>query len=65
VQGRLREETLTVSVETECAHCGWPIRMTLDSALVPQIHEGGEEPLVFQPDVDWETFSEPNIIDAY
>ena len=65
VQGRLREEHLSVEIETECAHCGWPMRMTLDSELVHQLHEGGEQPLVFEPQVEWDTFAESNIIDAY
>lgn len=65
MQGRLREEHLSVTIETECAHCSRPMRMTLDSELVHQVHEGGDEPLVFEPQVDWETFAEPNIIDAY
>ena len=41
------------------------MNLTLNSDLSYQVHEDGAEPLVFQPQVDWETFEEPNIIGAY
>ncbi len=65
VQGQLRNEPLSVAVETECAHCGQPLHLTVDSQMGHQVSETGAEPLVFQPQIDWSTFTEPNIIDAY
>ena len=46
-------------------HCGRPIHMEIDSALGYRVAEEGAEPLVFLPDINWATFTEPNIIDAY
>jgi len=65
VQGRLRSERLSVRIETECAHCARPIHIALDSAMRYSVEEAGAEPLVFEPQVNWETFTEPNIIHAY
>ncbi len=65
VQGRLREEYLSVTIKTECAHCAQPMEITLDSELKYQIIKGGAEPLVFEPHVNWDTFTGSNIIDAF
>jgi len=37
----------------------------VDSAMQYRVVEEGAEPLIFLPQIDWEKFSEPNIIDAY
>jgi hypothetical protein len=65
VQGRLRNERLSVAIETECAHCAQPMHITLDSEMHYRVEEAGAAPLVFEPHIDWETFVEPNIIHAY
>ena len=65
MQGRLRQEHLTVIIETVCAHSGRPISITIDSDMKFSVCEDGAAPLVFMPHVDWKTFAEPNIIDAY
>lgn len=65
VQGRLREEKLEVSVVTECAMTGRELRMVIDSDLGFQILTPGADPYVFQPHLDWEQFSAPNIIHDY
>ena len=67
VQGSLRKEPLSFEIETECVHCGQPLYLTLDSDLRYQVRDAdeGAEPLVFQPLIDWTTFTEPNIIDAF
>jgi hypothetical protein len=65
VQGRLRKEMLSVDISTECAHCGQPLHLAVDSEMRHQVSEVGAAPLVFQPLIDWGTFSEPNIIDAF
>ncbi len=65
MQGRLRGEPVEVTIDTECAHCGQPIQMTLDSDLHYRVLTAGAMPLVFEPDVDWEIFTDPNIIHAY
>jgi hypothetical protein len=65
VQGQLRNERVSVTIETECAHCQQPIHMTVDSVSGCELHTGGAQPLVFEPKIDWDTFIEPNIIHAY
>jgi hypothetical protein len=56
---------LTVTVETECAHSAAPMHIQLDSELKYRVREKDARPLVFEPEVDWDTFEEPNIIHAY
>jgi hypothetical protein len=65
VQGRLREQALSVEIDSSCAHCGTPIRLEVDSELKTRVIEGDPRPLVFEPHVDWSTFAEANIIDGY
>ena len=60
----MRDEYVSVRIETECAHCGDPLHLTVDSDLTFSVEEKGARPLVFEPRVDWETFAEPNIIGA-
>ena len=65
VQGRLRQEHLSVVIETACGHCGRAMRLTVDSEMKTLAHDHGADPLLFEPHVDWANFSEPNIIDAF
>ena len=65
MQGRLREEHLLVTIETACGHCGRLLRITVSSDMEFSVHDQDASPLVFMPQVDWRTFTEPNIIDAY
>ena len=65
MQGRLRGEHLSATIETECAHCGRRMEIALDSELHFQVRDGGPEPLVFEPEINWQAFKAPNIIDAY
>ncbi len=65
VQGRLRDERLVVKIESECAHCGRRLKIVLDSEMKILSVSEGAEPMVFQPDVNWAHFDEPNIIHAY
>ena len=41
------------------------MRLTVDSDLRWSLQDSDAEPLVFEPQIDWETFSEPNITHAY
>ncbi len=54
-----------MEVSTECGHCGRPLHLVLDSQGGYRVEEEEAEPLVFQPEVDWRTFSKPTIIDDY
>jgi hypothetical protein len=61
VQGRIRNQPVSVHIETACAHCARPLRLTVDHELRFHVHDEAAPPLVFSPQVDWATFEEPNI----
>jgi hypothetical protein len=61
----LRKEPIAVEITTTCAHCGEKMRLVVDSDLNYRIEQGGSSPLVFEPDIDWSQFKDPNIIDGY
>jgi hypothetical protein len=65
VQGQLRRHYIEVEIETVCAHCHRPLNFRLDSELRYQVASEGAEPLLFEPSIDWATFTAPNIIHAY
>jgi hypothetical protein len=65
VQGRLRKEELGFEIRTQCACCERKIEITIDGKLNYQLENDKLNPLVFEPDVDWKTFTGSNIIDAY
>jgi hypothetical protein len=65
VQGHLRKSFLEVEIRTVCAHCDEEMVLIVDSELDYRVERGGPAPLVFEPSVDWSTFSDPTIIDGY
>ncbi|HET6443417.1 MAG TPA: hypothetical protein VFI27_02465 [candidate division Zixibacteria bacterium] len=65
VQGRIRKENLSVLVETSCVHCQQPMSFTLSSEMELTDRSPGSDPMVFMPDIDWDNFREPTIIDAF
>lgn len=65
VQGCLRNEQLTVTVRTECAHCKTPMEMTIDSDLNITIQNGEYRPMAFMPGVDLLNLKEESIINAF
>jgi len=65
VQGHLRKSFLEVEITSTCAHCGKAINLVVDSELNYRIETDGPRPLVFEPEIDWSTFKDPNIIDGY
>jgi len=64
VQGHLRNESLSITFKTECAHCSRPIQFGMDSELNCRVVEDAD-PLVFVPMVDFETLKDPSIIDGF
>ena len=53
------------SIETECAHCGRPLHIEMDSELRYSVAEQGAQPLIFVPIVDFDRLEDPSIIDAF
>jgi hypothetical protein len=65
VQGRLRGEKLRVRIESSCRHCSRPLTIEVDDDLRWRILTPGASPLLFEPDMDWQSFHGPNIIHDY
>ena len=65
VQGRLRNEHLTVTVRTECAPCKTPMEMIIDSDLDVTVKDSDSKPMAFMPDVDLLNLKEESIIKAF
>ena len=51
-------------IDTECAHCGLPIRFEMDSNLDHRLRSDGASPVVCTPFVDVSGLS-PSIIDGF
>jgi len=64
VQGHLRNESVAVSIRTECAHCARWMQIEVDSQLRYRVAEGAD-PLIFIPLVDFEKLKDPSIIHAF
>ncbi len=56
---------MSVVIETRCQHCGRDMRIAVDSDMKISFLSDGTEPLVFMPDVEWDSFTGQTIIDAY
>jgi hypothetical protein len=65
VQGQLRQEKLSVSIQTECGHCHKPLNLEIDSELNFEVQEPEAAPLVFVPMVNFQKLDDPSIIDAF
>jgi hypothetical protein len=65
VQGLLRNEPLTFTIETQCGHCGKPLHIEIDSHLNYRVLEIGVVPYIFTPMVDFGKLEDPSIIDAF
>jgi hypothetical protein len=65
VQGHLRGEPLSLTVETECAHCARPIQLQIDGNLNAVVLSEGATPMVYVPIVDFAKLDDPSIIDAF
>jgi hypothetical protein len=65
VQGQLRGENLSFTIESSCAHCGKPIHIEMDSELNYRVVEEGSAPLIHVPMVDFGKLDDPSIIDAF
>jgi hypothetical protein len=64
VQGHLRNESLTVTIRTECAHCARSLEIEIDDQLGYRVAEAAE-PVIFVPLVDFEKLKDPSIIHAF
>ena len=65
MQGQLRNEPLTFTIQTECAHCGEKLDIEIDTELNYSVLQPDAKPLVFVPMVDFGALEDPSIIDAF
>jgi hypothetical protein len=65
VQGQLRAEPLSFVISSECAHCGLPLHIEMDTHLQFRVVEEEADPLLFVPMVDFDKLEDPSIIDAF
>lgn len=64
VQGRLKNEAVTVSFRTECSCCGEPFRIDVDDELTYCAFEA-TDPLAFLPIVNFKKVADPSIVDVF
>jgi hypothetical protein len=65
VQGRLRKESLSCEIATECACCGRAISITMHHDLSYRVSEPEVRPLFFVPIVDFTRLEAPSIVDDF
>ena len=65
VQGQLRFDVLSFTLETECAHCACPIQIEIDEQLDHHVQQRDADPLVYVPLIDMDKLDAPSIIDAF
>jgi hypothetical protein len=65
VQGQLRFDPLSFTIDTQCAHCARPIQIEIDGQLDYRVLQQDADPLVFVPLVDFAKLDDPSIIDAF
>jgi len=65
VQGRLRNEPVSITVETRCEHCSEPLTLQIDSDMNVQVEQTGAEPMIFTPDVNTFEVEAPSIVDDF
>jgi len=61
----LRKTALKITVNTECAHCGRPMEIEIDSEVNFRVKEEGCSPVAFVPDVNVLTLKDKSIINAF
>ena len=64
MQGKLRNASLSVAIETECVHCYRAIHFDIDNELKYRVEELAASPLIFIPLVNIGKLKESSIIDA-
>jgi len=65
VQGCLRNEPIAATIRTRCARTGRELTLDVDAEGDVAVREEGASPLVFEPEIDWERFVKPHILDDF
>ena len=61
----MRNEDLSVRVDTVCHHCSTPLTLEVDSDMNVRIEGSEADPLVFIPDVSPFEVEGPSIVDDF
>ena len=64
VQGKLREEELSIQIQSNCAHCGQLISLEIDSNLSAADLPETSKMLITLPILNLQQLKDPSIIDA-
>jgi hypothetical protein len=65
VQGCLRNEPIGATLRTRCARTGRELTLDVSSEGDVNVREKDASPLLFEPEIDWERFEKPHIIDDF
>jgi hypothetical protein len=65
VQGCLRNEPVAATIRTRCARTGRELTMNIDADGDIEVCEKDASPLLFEPQIDWERFEKPHILDDF
>ncbi|MGH9321909.1 MAG: hypothetical protein ACRD21_16935 [Vicinamibacteria bacterium] len=65
MQGCLSNETISATIRTRCAGSGRSLTLRVDVEGDVEVLEPGASPLLFEPEIDWERFTKPHIIDDF
>ena len=65
MQGCLRNQPIAATIRTRCARTGRELTLEVDAEGDVAVREKGASPLVFEPEIDWERFVKPHILDDF
>lgn len=65
VQGQLRHEPLSIAFESECGHCGRPLRFEATDRLELQVPPEAADALVLVPLVNFARLKDVSIVDSF
>jgi hypothetical protein len=53
------------TIETRCARTGRTLTLEVSGDGDVAVRERGATPLLFEPEIDWERFTKPHILDDF
>jgi hypothetical protein len=65
VQGCLRNQPIAATIRTRCARTGLELTLFVSAEGDVDVREKGASPLLFEPEIDWERFEKPHILDDF
>ncbi len=65
MQGCLRNEPIAAVIRTRCARTERELTLRVSAEGDVEVGEMGASPLLFEPEIDWERFEKPHILDDF